>query len=45
VLNYHVASGAIFHVSFLASPWGLPVLGSTLGLAMGGVRLRWSVRT
>jgi uncharacterized membrane protein YphA (DoxX/SURF4 family) len=45
VLNYHVASGAIFHVSFLASPWGLPVLGSTLGLAMGGVRLRWSART
>jgi uncharacterized membrane protein YphA (DoxX/SURF4 family) len=44
VLNYHVASGAIFHVSFLASPSGLPVLGSTLGLAMGGVRLRWSAR-
>jgi uncharacterized membrane protein YphA (DoxX/SURF4 family) len=45
VLNYHVASGAIVHVSFLASPSGLPVLGSTLGLAMGGVRLRWSLRT
>jgi uncharacterized membrane protein YphA (DoxX/SURF4 family) len=45
VLNYHVASGAIFHVSFLADPSGLPVLGSTLGLAMGGVRLRWSLRT
>ena len=44
VLNYQVASGAIFHVSFLASPSGLPVLGSTLGLAMGGVRLRWSAR-
>jgi uncharacterized membrane protein YphA (DoxX/SURF4 family) len=45
VLNYQVASGAILHVSFLANPSGLPVLGSTLGLAMGGVRLRWSVRT
>jgi uncharacterized membrane protein YphA (DoxX/SURF4 family) len=45
VLNYHVASGAIVHVSLLASPSGLPVLGSTLGLAMGGVRLRWSLRT
>jgi uncharacterized membrane protein YphA (DoxX/SURF4 family) len=45
VLNYHVASGAIVHMSFLASPSGLPVLGSTLGLAMGGVRLRWSLRT
>jgi uncharacterized membrane protein YphA (DoxX/SURF4 family) len=44
VLNFQVASGAIFHVSFLASPTGLPVLGSTLGLAIGGVRLRWSVR-
>jgi uncharacterized membrane protein YphA (DoxX/SURF4 family) len=44
VLNYHVASGAIFHLSFLSSPSGLPVLGSTLGLAMGGVRLRWSAR-
>jgi uncharacterized membrane protein YphA (DoxX/SURF4 family) len=45
VLNYHVASGAIFHLSFLASASGLPVLGSTLGLAMGGVRLRWSMRS
>jgi uncharacterized membrane protein YphA (DoxX/SURF4 family) len=44
VLNYQVASGAIFHVSFLADRSGLPVLGSTLGLAMGGVRLRWSLR-
>jgi uncharacterized membrane protein YphA (DoxX/SURF4 family) len=44
VLNYHVASGAILHMSDLANPYGLPVLGSTLGLAMGGVRLRWSVR-
>ncbi len=45
VVNYQLASGAILHVSFLASPSGLPVLGSALGLAMGGVRLRWSVRT
>ena len=31
VLNYHIASGAIFELSFLANRSGLPVLGSTLG--------------
>ena len=44
VLNYHIASGAIFELSFLANRSGLPVLASTLGLAIGGVRLRWSLR-
>jgi uncharacterized membrane protein YphA (DoxX/SURF4 family) len=44
VLNIHVASGAIFKYSFLSNGYGLPVLGSTLALAIGGVRLRWSVR-
>jgi len=39
VLNYHVASGAIFDASFLANRSGLPVLGSTLGLAVGGLKL------
>ena len=43
-LNFHLASGAIFQYSFLTNGYGLPVLGSTLGLAIGGVRLRWSVR-
>ncbi len=43
-LNYQVASGAIFRLSFLTSGYGLPVLGSTLGLAIGGVRLPRSVR-
>jgi uncharacterized membrane protein YphA (DoxX/SURF4 family) len=43
VLNYHIASGAIFDLSFLANRAGLPVLGSTLGLAVGGIRLRWSL--
>ena len=45
VLNYHVATGALFEISFLANRSGLPVLGSTLGLAVGGVRLRWSMRS
>jgi uncharacterized membrane protein YphA (DoxX/SURF4 family) len=44
VLNIHIASGAIFKYSFLTNGYGLPVLGSTLALAIGGVRLRWSVR-
>ena len=43
-MNYHVASGAIFRYSFLTNGYGLPILGPTLGLAIGGVRLPWSVR-
>jgi uncharacterized membrane protein YphA (DoxX/SURF4 family) len=43
-LNFQFASGALFKYSFLTSGYGLPVLGSTLGLAIGGVRLPWSVR-
>jgi len=44
VLNIHIASGALFKYSFLTNGFGLPVLGSTLALAIGGVRLRWSIR-
>jgi len=44
VLNIHVASGALFKYSFLTNGYGLPVVGSTLALAIGGVRLRWSIR-
>jgi len=44
VLNIHIASGAIFKYTFLTNGYGLPVLGSTLALAIGGVRLRWSIR-
>jgi uncharacterized membrane protein YphA (DoxX/SURF4 family) len=43
-LNFQIASGAIFKYSFLTSGYGLPVLGSTLALALGGVRLPWSIR-
>jgi uncharacterized membrane protein YphA (DoxX/SURF4 family) len=43
-LNFQIASGAIFRYSFLTSGYGLPVLGTTLGLAIGGIRLPWSVR-
>ena len=43
-LNFQIASGAMFRLSFFSSGYGLPVLGSTLGLTIGGVRLPWSVR-
>lgn len=43
-LNFAVASGAIFGFSYLTSGVGLPVIGGTLALAFGGVRLPWSVR-
>jgi uncharacterized membrane protein YphA (DoxX/SURF4 family) len=44
VLNFHVASGRIFQYSFLTNGYGLPVLGGLLALAIGAVRLPWSVR-
>lgn len=44
VLNFHVASGAIFQYRFLTNGFGLPVLGGLLALAVGGSRLPWSVR-
>jgi uncharacterized membrane protein YphA (DoxX/SURF4 family) len=43
-LNFQIASGAVFRYSFLTSGYGLPVLGSTLALLVGGVRLPWSIR-
>jgi uncharacterized membrane protein YphA (DoxX/SURF4 family) len=43
-LTFQFASGALFKYTFLTSGYGLPVLGSTLGLAIGGVRLPWSLR-
>jgi uncharacterized membrane protein YphA (DoxX/SURF4 family) len=42
-LNFQIASGLIFTYAFLTNGYCLPVLGSTLGLAIGGVRLPWSV--
>ena len=41
--NFQFASGALFKYSFLTSGFGLPVLGSTLALVVGGVRLPWSI--
>lgn len=44
VMNIHVASGALFKMSFLTNGYGLPVVGSTLALAIGGVKLPFSLR-
>ena len=44
-LNFQIASGAVFKYSFLTSGYGLPVLGATLALTLGGVRLPWSIRS
>ena len=44
VLNFHIASGAIFTYRFLTSGYALPVLGPLLGLSIGGARLPWSIR-
>ena len=44
VLNFHVASGAIFQYRFLTNGYGLPVLGGLLALAIGGGRLPLSLR-
>ena len=42
--NFQFASGALFKYSALTSGYALPVLGATLALAVGGVRLPWSIR-
>lgn len=44
VLNFHVASGAIFQYRFLTNGFGLPVLGGLLALAVGGARLPASIK-
>src|SRR5436190_22966908 len=43
-LNFQIAGNMVFKYAFFTSGYGLPVLGGTLALAIGGVRLRWSVR-
>ena len=44
-LNFQFASGALFQYGFLTSGYGLPVLGGTLALALGGTRLPLSFRS
>ena len=44
VLNFHVASGALFRTDFVTNGYGLPVLGGLLALAIGAGRLPWSLK-
>ena len=44
VLNFHVASGAIFQYRFLTNGFGFPVHGGLLALAIGGARLPFSAK-
>jgi thiosulfate dehydrogenase (quinone) large subunit len=43
VLNFHFASGALFHYDFLTNGYGLPVVGGLAGLAIHRGRLPWSL--
>ena len=43
-LNYNTASGAIVRPDILTNGNVLPVLGMTLGLAIGGANLPWRIR-
>jgi uncharacterized membrane protein YphA (DoxX/SURF4 family) len=43
-LNFEFASGALFQYKALTNPYVFPVLGATLALVFGGVRLPWSIR-
>jgi thiosulfate dehydrogenase [quinone] large subunit len=41
-LNFEIASGVVFRYAFLTNPYGFPVLGATLALALAGqMRRRW----
>lgn len=42
-LNFQIAGGAVTKISFLTSGYGLPVLGSTLALAIG-TQMRGQIR-
>ena len=44
ILNYQLAAGAMFSSAYLTDGNGLPLLGSLLGLVLGGGRLPLSAR-
>jgi uncharacterized membrane protein YphA (DoxX/SURF4 family) len=43
ILNFHFASDLLFHYAYLTNPYGLPVMGGLLALALGGSRPPFSV--
>jgi len=41
-VNFEIASGVVFRYAFLTNPYGFPVLGAMLALALAGqMRRRW----
>jgi uncharacterized membrane protein YphA (DoxX/SURF4 family) len=44
ILNFQIAAGAMFSYAFLTNAKGLPLLGSLLGLVLGGARLPLSYK-
>jgi uncharacterized membrane protein YphA (DoxX/SURF4 family) len=44
VANFHLALGSYFSVEFMRDGAGPPVMGALLALAIGGVRLPWSLK-
>ena len=44
ILNFQVAAGAMFTYAYLTDANGLPLLGSLLGLVLGGGRLPLSIK-
>jgi uncharacterized membrane protein YphA (DoxX/SURF4 family) len=44
ILNFQVAAGAMFTYAYLTNANGLPLLGSLLGLMVGGGRLPFSLK-
>lgn len=43
IVNFHVAADVMFRYEYLWNAYGPPVLGSLLALAVGGVRLPFSL--
>ena len=43
VLNFHVASGVMFQWAYLTNGYGLPVVGGLAALAIGALRLPFSM--
>lgn len=44
VLNFHLASSALFKYSFLTNGYGLPVVGGLAALMLGAVNLPFSLK-
>jgi hypothetical protein len=44
VMNFQVAAAAMFRLSYFTDATGLPLVGSLVGLMIGGGKLPWSLR-